>query len=57
MPTMTAEGLVGYDWGLALHFGNCPAFWMNLQSNGDLKMARRKLKPEDARRIKVRGAA
>jgi Plasmid maintenance system antidote protein len=54
---MTAEGLVGYDWGLALHFGNSPAFWMNLQSNYDLKMARRKLKPEDARRIKVRRAA
>src|SRR5215475_234181 len=42
---------------LALYFGNSAEFWMNLQSNYDLKMARRKLKPEDAKRIKARRAA
>ena len=42
---------------LALYFGNSPEFWMNLQSNYDLKLARRKLKPEDAKRIKARRAA
>jgi len=42
---------------LALYFGNSPEFWMNLQSNYDLKMARRKMKPEDAKRIKARRAA
>ena len=42
---------------LALYFGNSPEFWMNLQSNYDLKMARRKLKPEDAKRIKAQPAA
>src|ERR1043166_1308755 len=42
---------------LSLYFGNSPEFWMNLQSNYDLKMARRKLKPEDAKRIKARCAA
>jgi len=42
---------------LALYFGNSPEFWMNLQSSYDLKMARRKLKPEDVRRIKARRAA
>ena len=42
---------------LALYFGNSPEFWMNLQSSYDLKMARRKLKPEDAKRIKARRAA
>src|ERR1700716_3909942 len=39
---------------LALYFGNSPEFWMNLQSNYDLKIARRKLKPEDAKRIRAR---
>src|SRR5579871_3689837 len=42
---------------LSLYFGNSPEFWMNLQIHYDLKLARRKLKPEDARRIKARRAA
>src|SRR6266705_1930425 len=42
---------------LGLYFGNSPEFWMNLQTHYDLKMARRKLKPEDAERIKARRAA
>src|ERR1700737_568359 len=37
---------------LSLYFGNSPEFWMNLQTHYDLKMARRNLKPEDAKRIK-----
>ncbi len=42
---------------LGLYFGNSPEFWMNLQSHYDLKMALRKLKPTDARRIKAQRAA
>jgi addiction module HigA family antidote len=42
---------------LSLYFGNSPEFWMNLQTHYDLKMARRKLTPEVARRIKARRAA
>ena len=42
---------------LGLYFGNSPEFWMNLQSHYDLKMARRNLKPEDAKRIKASRAA
>ena len=42
---------------LSLYFGNSAEFWLNLQTHYDLKMARRKLKPEDARRIKARSAA
>ena len=42
---------------LSLYFGNSPEFWMNLQTYYDLKVARRNLKPEDARRIKSRRAA
>ena len=42
---------------LGLYFGNSPEFWMNLQSHYDLKMARRHLKPEDAKRIKAQRAA
>src|SRR5258708_38097416 len=42
---------------LSLYFGNSAEIWMNLQTHYDLKMARRKLKPEDARRIKARRAA
>lgn len=42
---------------LALYFGNSPEFWMNLQSNHDLKMARRRLAPEQVERIKARRAA
>src|SRR5262245_32646348 len=42
---------------LSLYFGNSAEFWMNLQTHYDLKMARRKLKPEDKRRIRARRAA
>jgi addiction module HigA family antidote len=42
---------------LSLYFGNSAEFWMNLQTHYDLKMARRNLKPEDARRIKAQRAA
>jgi len=42
---------------LSLYFGNSPEFWMNLQSHYDLKMAKRNLKPEDAKRIKALRAA
>jgi antitoxin HigA-1 len=42
---------------LGLYFGNSPEFWLNLQGHYDLKMARRNLKPEDARRIKAVRAA
>lgn len=42
---------------LGLYFGNSPEFWMNLQSHYDLKMAKRRLNPEEARRIKARDVA
>ena len=42
---------------LGLYFGNSPEFWMNLQTHYDLKMARRNLKPADAKRIKAQRAA
>jgi addiction module HigA family antidote len=42
---------------LSLYFGNSAEFWMNLQTHHDLKIARRKLKPLDAKRIKARRAA
>jgi antitoxin HigA-1 len=42
---------------LSLYFGNCPEFWMNLQSHYDLKMARSDLKPGDIKRIKAQRAA
>jgi len=42
---------------LSLYFGNSPEFWMNLQAHYDLKIARRKLKAEDAKRIKAVRAA
>ena len=42
---------------LGLYFGNSPEFWMNLQTHYDLKVARRNLKPADARRIKAQRAA
>ena len=41
---------------LSLYFGNSPEFWLNLQSHYDLKMARRNLRPEEAKRIKARKA-
>ena len=42
---------------LGLYFGNSPEFWMNLQTHYDLKLARRNLKPTDAKRIKAVRAA
>jgi len=42
---------------LGLYFGNSPEFWLNLQSHYDLKMARRNLRPAEAKRIKARKAA
>jgi addiction module HigA family antidote len=42
---------------LSLYFGNTAEFWMNFQTHYDLKMARRNLKPEDAKRIKAQRAA
>jgi len=40
-----------------LYFGNSPEFWMNIQTNHDLKRAQKNLKPDDAKRIKARPAA
>ena len=42
---------------LSLYFGNSAEFWMNLQSNHDLKMARNGLSPETADLIRSRRAA
>jgi addiction module HigA family antidote len=42
---------------LGLYFGNSPEFWMHLQTHFDLKMARRNLKPAEAKRIKGARAA
>ena len=42
---------------LSLYFGNTPEFWINLQAHYDIKLALRKLKPEEARRIKALRAA
>jgi antitoxin HigA-1 len=42
---------------LGLYFGNSPEFWMNLQTHYELKMARRSLKSEEARRIRAQRAA
>ncbi len=42
---------------LSLYFGNSAEFWINLQAHYDLKIARRNLKPEDAKRIRARRAA
>ena len=42
---------------LSLYFDNTPEFWMNLQTHYDLKMARRNLKPDVAKRIKALRAA
>jgi antitoxin HigA-1 len=41
---------------LSLYFGNSAEFWMNLQTHYDLKIARRNLRPDDAKRIKARRA-
>jgi len=42
---------------LGLFFGNTPEFWLNLQTNYDLKVARKNLKPAAIRRIKSQSAA
>ena len=42
---------------LSLYFGNTAEYWINLQANYDLKMARRNLSPEDAAQIKDQRAA
>ena len=42
---------------LSLFFGNSPEFWINLQTHYDLTMARKKLGPDEAKRIKARRAA
>ena len=42
---------------LSLYFGNSAEFWMNLQSNYDLKLARGNLPSEAAERIKAGRAA
>ena len=42
---------------LSPYFGNSAEFWLNLQTRYDLKLARRNLKPEDAKRIKPLRAA
>ncbi|HET7095264.1 MAG TPA: HigA family addiction module antitoxin [Thermomicrobiales bacterium] len=42
---------------LALYFGNSPEFWMNLQSNCDLRRDRRARSPEVAARIAAHHAA
>jgi antitoxin HigA-1 len=42
---------------LGLYFGNSPEFWLNLQTHYDLKMARKKLVPRVAVRIKKERAA
>jgi antitoxin HigA-1 len=41
----------------SLYFGNSPGFWLNLQTRYDFKIARRELRPEDAKRIKSRRTA
>lgn len=42
---------------LSLYFGNSAEFWMNLQTNYDLKLARRKLPPAEVGRIQSLRAA
>ncbi|MEQ1885389.1 MAG: HigA family addiction module antitoxin [Bryobacteraceae bacterium] len=42
---------------LGLYFGNTPQFWLNLQSNYDLKIASRQLTAEERRRIGSNKAA
>ena len=42
---------------LSLYFGNSPEFWLNLQTNYDLKLARRQLSTEAAERIRAHRAA
>jgi antitoxin HigA-1 len=42
---------------LSLYFGNSPEFWLNLQTHYDLKIARRHLSPDAAKRIRAHRAA
>ena len=42
---------------LGLYFGNSPEFWLNLQTDYDLKQARKNLTPSAIARIKARRAA
>jgi len=42
---------------LGLYFGNTAEFWMNLQTNYDLKMAQKELTPADRKRIQTHRAA
>ncbi len=42
---------------LGLYFGNSPEYWLNLQTHYDLKVARDKLPPGEAVRIKAKSAA
>ena len=42
---------------LGLYFGNSPEFWMNLQSNYDLKTALRALDSAERKRIRSHRAA
>ncbi len=42
---------------LALFFGNSPEFWLNLQTNYDLKLARHALPPAEAERLQALPAA
>jgi antitoxin HigA-1 len=42
---------------LSVYFGNSPEFWMNLQAQYDLRMARKKLSPQVIKRIKSKRAA
>ncbi len=42
---------------LSLYFGNSAEFWLNLQSQYDLKMARRALPPRTAQKIAASRAA
>ena len=42
---------------LGLYFGNSAEFWVNLQANYDLKVARRGLDPAEQQRIKEHRAA
>ncbi len=50
---ITADTALRLSW----YFGNSPQFWTDLQTHYDLKMARKNLKPDDAKRIKARRAA
>jgi addiction module HigA family antidote len=42
---------------LSLYFGNSPEFWMNLQTHYDLKLARKALGADEAKRISSERAA